>query len=137
MWFIVTTSALEKLVVDLHKIVSDWFSGHITEAELSKFEDLLDPRFAMTNPDGTFSTREMVMTMMRDSYARVPGIVITIENFGLVESGGNLAVASYDELQRWPDGASSRRTMALFVADVDSPYGYRWRHAQETWLEKP
>ncbi|MGH3700437.1 MAG: DUF4440 domain-containing protein [Pseudonocardiaceae bacterium] len=128
---------LEQSIKDLHDIIKNWVSGKVekTTTELSRFAELLTPDFTIISPSGTLANLDTILREIEDAYAKLPGLVIEIENFNLIATNANLAVASYEEFQQWPGGANRRHSTALFVSQTNSERDYLWRHIHETWLE--
>jgi hypothetical protein len=77
------TDALEREVVELHGVIESWFAGTRprTAESYTGFANLLAPDFTSVSPDGSSSSRDMVVSGLEAAHGAYPGITIEIRRF--------------------------------------------------------
>ncbi|MHA1121270.1 MAG: hypothetical protein ACTSPC_00475, partial [Candidatus Heimdallarchaeota archaeon] len=60
----------EKEVIELHKFFEEWFKAEIENKDeiISRLEDALSEEFMLISPTGQVSTREQVITQIKNGY---------------------------------------------------------------------
>ena len=129
-------SALEREVVELHGVIESWFAGTRprTAESYTGFADLLSPDFTSVSPDGSSSSRDMVVFSLEAAHGAYPGISIEICRFEFIASSAELGVARYEEWQFHPARTSARLSLVVMRRDGDARHGWRWLALHETWL---
>ncbi|PSL04728.1 hypothetical protein CLV30_105195 [Haloactinopolyspora alba] len=130
-------SEAENEIVEQHRLIEALLRGEATEESLAAFAGVLTPRFEIWMPDGEVGRRADVVDGIARSAGSDPGLRITIDAVRVVAADIATVVATYDEHHARPDGATSRRSTAVFVRDPDARHGLLWEHLHETWRPDP
>lgn len=124
-------------IVELHAFFEGWLGGTLpaTDAAYARVVDTMAPEFAIVTPGGELLLREQLLAQIRGAHGSRPGWRIWIERPALRLAFGGVTVATYEEWQRYGDGAvSARLSTAIFRAQAGAPHGLAWLHVHETWL---
>lgn len=124
----------------MHQLIEDWFNGAVpkSEAALARFTSVMAPELTVVMPGGRVANRDELIARFfelhgwwRDSK---PAGRIRIERLGTELGSGSLAVATYEEWQRYGDVSRGRVATAIFRARDGAPNGLAWLRLHETWL---
>ena len=123
-------------IADLHRVIEEWLTGRAprTPASFAEFADAHAPGFTMVTPEGALLTREELLPGFEGVHGSAPGLSIRIADVAVVHADAAGVVATYEEWQDGPAGASGRRSTVLLVRDEAAPHGLRSRHLHETWI---
>jgi hypothetical protein len=129
-------SALEREVVELHGVIEGWFAGTRprTAESYAGFADLLTLDFTSVSPDGSSSSRDVVVSGLEAAHGAYPGITVEIRRFKFIATSAELGVARYEEWQFHPARTSARLSLVVMRRDADARHGWRWLALHETGL---
>ena len=119
-------------VVTLHDLFVELLTGRAGADALGEAMARMAPEFTRVAPDGAVQDRAAVEAMLAAAAGTVPAdftIAIAIEDARDLAPG--VALVRYREDQRAGEGATSRRSTAVFVTTDD---GFAWASLQETWI---
>lgn len=138
-----TRSACEREVEQLHALFVRWYCGRADESEFERIEHALGESFELVGPDGSVNDRETVLDWLRRAYDTKPDFEIEIRNVEPVFVTEERALVRYEEWQSTPTGETGRISTALFESVTD-PWSddsgepaVQWQYLQETWLDEP
>lgn len=127
-------------VVELHHFLEVWSNAELqpTEGAFARFGDVIAPSFLIIDPDGETLGREPIVEAIRAAHGRwssAPG-QIRIENFRLHQSGGDYALATYEEWHEVAGESVGRLSSVLFGPNEQTPNGLEWLHLHEVWIQQ-
>lgn len=122
-------------VIDLHTFFEAWLGGALpeTDAAFARFTTVTAPDFTLIGPDGVMLTADAVASWIRQSHGTRPGFRLWTTDHRLHYANDACALVTYLEWQTQNDVTTCRISSALFVAALDAPNGYVWRHVHESW----
>lgn len=133
----------EAEVVELHEWIEQWSNAELplTDEAFARFGDVIAPSFLIVDPDGTTSSQEPIVNVLRKAHGRwrhaeYP-VRIRIRNFRLLHASGQLALAMYEEWHEDDDAPPhkiGRLSTVLFGPNPDTPNGLEWLHLHESWV---
>jgi hypothetical protein len=86
------------------------------------------------SPDGSSSSRDVVVSGLEAAHGAYPGITVEIRRFKFIATSAELGVARYEEWQFHPARTSARLSLVVMRRDADARHGWRWLALHETWL---
>jgi len=128
-------NAIEREIIELHATFEQWFRGE-GPTDLDRFERVLAPDFTMVAPDGSLVQRSQLM----HDLAQARGsrhLAITVEPPEIIWQSSGSCLATYEEVHRYDEYMTRRRSTALFHRSDIAPNGVLWQHVHETWIEPP
>jgi len=123
-------------IEELHQFFEGWLSGRFpkTGEAFGRVERVLAPGFRLIHPSGEQRTREEVLSGLRQAHGSQPSLTIEIREPALLRSGGETALAIYEEWQTSEKRTDGRISTVQFGREENLPNGLVWQHVHETWL---
>ncbi|GAA4912873.1 nuclear transport factor 2 family protein [Streptomonospora salina] len=133
-----STDACAAEIERLHRVLQGWLSGAVpcSAEEFAAFSDAHIPEFTLITGDGAELTRDQVIGSVRSAHGSAERLRIRTHGTRLAAADTRLLVASFTEQHSGTPDARSRRCTAVFERDPSAPHGLRWRHLQETYLDR-
>ena len=110
----------EKEVIELHKFFEQWFKSEIENNDevFARFEDALGEEFMLITPTGEISSREQIITQIRNGYGsrktdEIP-YRLWVQNIECRLMEGNLCLVIYEEWGEVAGDLNARLSSALF-----------------------
>ncbi|TET30733.1 MAG: hypothetical protein E3J70_03865 [Candidatus Heimdallarchaeota archaeon] len=127
----------EKEVIELHKFFEEWFKSEIENKDelFARFEDALGEEFMLITPTGEISSREQIITQIRNGYGsrktdEIP-YRLWVQNIECRLMEGNLCLVIYEEWGEVAGDLNARLSSALFRKKDQSVNGVEWVHVHE------
>ncbi len=124
-------------VEQLHMFFQDWFTGAVEDEDdnFARVSAVLADDFFLVSPRGQTHRKADILALIRALRAgRDPGFRIWVEDFELRQQAGDLAVATYRELQEIDGSTTDRLSTVVFRRAPATPNQVEWVHLHETWL---
>lgn len=127
-------------VLEVHQLIEDWFNGVVpkSDAALARFTSVMAPELSVVMPSGRVVDRDGLIARFFELHGwwadSTPPGRIRIESLRCDIQSDRLAIASYEEWQRYRDVERGRVATAIFRARPDAPNGLAWLRLHETWL---
>lgn len=118
-------------VLELHRLLQDWFGGVGPETP----EEILShmaPGYLMVGAAGRVVTREDFATVLPKLRGSRPGLVMEIHDVRVCETFYGGMLAFYREIQTQGDAKTERWSSVLFLKAPDGR-ALLWKHLQETF----
>lgn len=127
----------EKEVIELHKFFEQWFKSEIENNDevFARFEDALGEEFMLITPTGEISSREQIITQIRNGYGsrktdEIP-YRLWVQNIECRLMEGNLCLVIYEEWGEVAGDLNARLSSALFRNNDQSVNRVEWVHVHE------
>jgi hypothetical protein len=127
---------VEKFIVDLHKFISGWVSGQVTdESQWGVFIKNFSPDFMVVMPAGRGFGVETFTGYMTSIHGKNPKFKIQIRNVTLRPKVNGVCVVMYEEWEKDAmdsDPANNGRQSSMVLRERGD--SFEVLHLQETWL---
>ena len=127
-------------VLEIHQLIEDWFNGVApkNEAALARFTSVMSPDLTVVMPGGRVVDRDGLIARFFELHgwwadSNPPGR-IRIDGLRCDIHSDRLAIATYEEWQRYRDVERGRVATAIFEAHDEAPNALAWLRLHETWL---
>lgn len=127
----------EKEVIELHKFFEQWFKSEIENNDelFTRLEGALSEEFMLISPIGQVSSREQVITQIKNGYGsrktdEIP-YRLWVQNIECRLMEGNLCLVIYEEWGEVAGDLNARLSSALFRKTDQSVNGVEWVHVHE------
>jgi hypothetical protein len=130
----------EKEVIELHKFFEQWFKSEIENNDkvFARLESALSEEFMLISPTGSVSSREQIISQIRDGYGsrKADGIPyrLWVQNIECRFVEDNLCLVIYEEWGEVAGDLNARLSSALFRKNDQSVNGVEWVHVHEVSL---
>lgn len=127
----------EKEVIELHKFFEQWFKSEIENNDevFARLEDALSEEFLLISPTGNVSSREQIISQIKDGYGsrKADGIPyrLWVKNIECRFVEDNLCLVIYEEWGEVAGDLNARLSSALFRKNDQSANGVEWVHVHE------
>jgi hypothetical protein len=82
--------------------------------------------FTSVSPNGSSSSRDVVVSGLEAAHGAYPGITVEIHRFKFIATSAEQGVARYEEWQFHPARTSARVSLVVMRRDADARHGWRW-----------
>ncbi|NPE07802.1 MAG: hypothetical protein GNW80_05945 [Asgard group archaeon] len=127
----------EKEVIELHKFFEEWFKSEIENKDevFTRLEDALSEEFMLISPIGQVSSREQIITQIKNGYGsrktdEIP-YRLWVQNIECRLLEGNLCLVIYEEWGEVAGKTNARLSSALFRKKDKTVNGVEWVHVHE------
>jgi len=130
----------EKEVIELHKFFEQWFKSEIENNDelLARLEDVLSEEFLLITPTGSVSSREQVITQIKNGYgsrkADETPYRLWVQNIECRFVENNLCLVIYEEWGEVAGKINARLSSALFRKNDELINGVEWVHVHEVYI---
>jgi hypothetical protein len=127
----------EKEVIELHKFFEKWFKAEIENKDeiFTQLEDALSEEFMLISPTGQVSSREQVLTQIKNGYGsrKIDEIPyrLWVQNIECRLQEGNLCLVIYEEWGEVAGKINARLSSALFRKKDKTANEVEWVHVHE------
>ena len=128
-------AAIRAEIDDLHVFFVDWFTGEAPKEQLeNRFGAAMDEAMIFISPDGARLSRGDLSAGLEGAHGGNPAIRIAIRDVKVRRELGDLALATYTELQRGSTRPGREESGRFTTVLMTRAAPHRWLHVHETWL---